>query len=208
MKADTPQKRSIPVAKLLYRFATGLHMDGQRRHNPRTGHVLPHYRDYFWNRYTRTRRAMVRHSVLWTTVLIVYGLTVAYAVTVYCLFAMVPFIVAWIVSKFTKHTTMRVNTVTSDGIPQSYRTLRPKYSRRVKRVASWRFKIHPPTDAPIPGDWERPILAQLSEDGVGDVRTLRRPLTPPQDLDDLLKEQGPQAGREATHKRNAKRRLG
>lgn len=204
---EAAPKRSIPVAKLLYRFATGLHMDGQRRHNPRTGHVLPHYRNYFWNRYTRSRRAMWRHTILWGLVLIAFGLKVDRSVTLYWLAASVPFIVACFVYKITAHMTMRVRTTDSDGVPQSYRTLRPKYSRRVKRVAAWRVKIHPPSDQPIPPDWEKPIKAQLAEDGVTPVTSIRQAFAPPRDLDELLKEQGANTGREATHKRNANRKV-
>lgn len=203
-----PPKRSIPVAKLIWRFATGLHMDGKHRQNYRTGHVLPQYRNYYWNRYRRWERAWWRFLAVWALSLIGYGLVAYYAITIYCLCAATPFIIAIGIHKFLKHTTIRVRTTTTDGIPISYRTLRPKHYRRLRNIKNaLRFKIRPPADAPIPPEWEKPIRAQLTEDGEGDVRVLRRPLEQPKDLDELLKEHGPKGSRETTHKRNANRRL-
>lgn len=200
-------QRSVITAVLLWRFFTGHHMDGKRRKNYASGKVLPQYRDYAWNRLTRPQRAWWRLLVIWALSLLGYGLVVHRAATLYVLVASIPFVVAFMLYRAVQRFTVRSN-FTHDGVTETHRTLRPKYYRRLMRLRRWRFKLRPPTDEAIPPDWERPIKAQLAEDGVAPVTTLRRPLQPPMDIDELLAQNGPKDSRGATHRRNAKRRLG
>jgi len=204
MTEDRPR---IPVAKLLYRFATGLHMDGKRRKNPATGKVSPIYRNYYWNRIGRGRRASWRLGISVAGIAIAYGLLASRSLTEYCLLATLPFIAAWIARKISLNLFQRMRHIADDGVEEIFWSLRPKWFRRLERVRRMRIKLRPPTEAPIPQDWQRPILAQLGDEGISDVRQLRRPLTPAIPLDELLKQNPPKDSRHKTHTRNAGRRL-
>lgn len=81
-------------ARFAWRFATGAHMDGRVRRNNRTGRVLPRYTDWYWNRWSRLKRAVVRHAVMLSCGLLAYGLATIELVTIVLLLSMVPF-AAW-----------------------------------------------------------------------------------------------------------------
>lgn len=200
MEAD--QRRSIPVIRLLWRHFTGLHYDGRRRKNGRGGKVLPQYRDYYWNRYSRGRRAAWRHGLTWGLLGITYGLIVARSITLWCLLAWVPFICVWAGAKTLRHVARRVTAIDHDGVSETYWTLRPKYAAYVRRVRSWRWRWHGPVDEPLPALYERPTLAQIADDGGEPVTRLRRPV----DMGELLKSQGPADRRSRTIKRSMERR--
>lgn len=195
-------RRPIPVGKWLYRFLTGLHMDGKNRKNYRTGKVLPQYKDYFWNRYSRPRRLLWRLVISWLFIAILIGLREERAVTTFLMLACVPFIGAYIIRQTKRHYMQTVKVTSAEGAEERYVTLRPKYARRLTKLR-FHIRVNPPGDKPVPPDWERPIRAQMTEP----VQQLRMPLQPPRDLSDLLAEQGSADSREATHKRNARRGL-
>ena len=201
-KLLTPEPtRSIPVGKLMYRFLTGLHMDGKQRKHFHTGKVMPQYKDYFWNRYTRPRRAFLRLLISWLFIAILIGLREERALTTYLMLACVPFIGAYLWYKAVQHFTQLTKYTNGDGVEGKYITLRPKYARRLTKLR-YHIRVHAPDDKPVPADWMKPTLAQLAEDGEAPVRQLRMPRT----LEDMLAEHGP-GGREQTHKRNARRGL-
>lgn len=175
----------------LWRYFTGAHMDGKRRANRQNGKVLTIYRDYYWNRYSRQRRAAWRHGITWSMLALAFGLVVNKSATMFCVLAMVPFVLVWFGWKVRGHLARRMRHVDDDGVEDVYWTLRPKYSRMIRKASRMRIKLRHSGDLPINAELERPILAQLAEEGIGDVRTLRRPLDGPKDLDELLAEHGP-----------------
>lgn len=69
------QRRSSAVWTLLVRFFSGQYLDGQVRQT-RNGVVLPKYVDYYWNRWTRGRRAMWRNGIFWPAIALTIGLLV------------------------------------------------------------------------------------------------------------------------------------
>lgn len=201
-----PPSKIRPTVKILYRFITGLHLDGKQRRNFRTGKVMPQYRDYFWNRYSRPRRAFYRICGTTIVIAILYGAKQNVAATQYCLLAFVPFLVAWISAKTIRRLTQRIRYQDSSGAQSTYITLKPSIARRLTKLRV-HIRVHPPGDKPVPGEWEKPIRAQMAEDGIAPVQSLRMPIEQPRDLSELLAEQGAQTGRERTHRRNAGRGL-
>lgn len=72
----------MTIGALLWRFATGAHLDGKVRCNLRTGRVLPHYSDWWWNRWGRGKRATARHATLVISSLAGWGLVTEWFTTV------------------------------------------------------------------------------------------------------------------------------
>lgn len=72
----------MTTGALLWRFTTGAHLDGKVRRNERTRHVLPHYADWYWNRWSRPKRAAVRHATWIGLALTGWGLATEWFTTV------------------------------------------------------------------------------------------------------------------------------
>lgn len=195
-------------AVLLYRFLTGLHMDGKTRRHPQSTKVKPQFKDWWWNRTTRPRRVAIRLAITGALLGIAIGRFADWWLTLFVLTALSPFallvILRFIVNKLTVVTSFH----DSDGAPERYRHLRPKYARRVRAIRGWRFKIHGPTaDTIQPGTPEyMNALAENAEDGLEPVTRMARPLGI---ADMQAEEAAPKGkGRGRTIRRSVERRAG
>lgn len=161
-----------------YRFVTGLHMDGKTRRLPQSTKVKPQFKNWWWNRTTRPRRAGIRLLVVCVIGGLAIGRLVDWWLTSFVGLAVLPFalivVLRILLRKFTTVTTFH----DSDGAPDRYRSLRPQYARKVRAIRYRRFKLSPPsTDVIQPGTPEyMNALAENAEDGLPPVTRMSRPL--------------------------------
>lgn len=192
------------VLKIIYRFSTGLHLDGKRR---TTGgkypKVLPRYKNYFWNRYSRQKRAIIRWIILGMFVGILAGFREDSKFTSFGLLAFLPFAVSAIFRKILNIFTTITRYTDSDGIPDQYRSLRPKYARWVGSLRSRRFRLFPPATTMAADDIARSVRAINAEEGGEPISQVMRP------LGELIANEGnPNRGRTRTINRKHGRRAG
>jgi hypothetical protein len=171
---------------LFYRFVTGLHMDGKIRRLPQSTKVKPLFKNIWWNRTTRPRRSLIRLSVVFIFAGICIGRFADWWLTQFVLLAVTPFALTWLLRFALKRFTVVTSYSDSDGVPDRYRHLRPKYARRVRAIRGWRFRLHGPTaDTIDPSTPEyRNALAEAAEDHLEPVTRISRPLG----MEDMLTE--------------------
>ena len=156
-----------------WRYFTGAHMDGKvRRH--RKGSVLPRYRDYYWNRYSRSRRALIRNACFWVFAAFLYGTKVDWPDTKYSVLTVMPFIGFLIFRKLVRIFTVQTRFSNSDGVEEIYRTLRPRWRRRLERLRPPKIRWRLPDGGPISSEEARPILAENALEGGAPITSLRR----------------------------------
>jgi hypothetical protein len=160
--------------RLLWRFFTGLHLDGKRRSRGRgAATVLPQYSDYFWNRYSRQRRALWRNLLFWVTLLATFGLIIDRHLTIYAILAFTPFAVMFASKKLLDSLTMVTNWSDSDGVSSKYRILRPKVRRHIARLKPAKIRVGLPDGGEVAPDVQRAILAENAEDHGEPITNLR-----------------------------------
>lgn len=147
-------------------------MDGITRQHGR-GSVLPRYSNYFWNRYSRKKRAAIRHLLFWVTFGIVYGALVDWGATRYALLAVTPFILSRIVIKAVNLLTQEVKFTDSDGVTDSYRIMRPRVMAQIKKLKPPRIRLGLPDNGPVPQNLERAIMADNAEDHGEPIMSMR-----------------------------------
>lgn len=156
-----------------WRYFTGAHMDGKFRQH-RNGSVLPRYRDYYWNRYSRPKRALIRNLCFWTLTAFLYGVKVDWPDTKYAVLCALPFtgFIIWrkLVHIFTQKTTF----YNSDQVAETYRTLRPKWRKRFARLRPTKVRWKLPDGGPVSSEDARPILAENAIEGGAPITSLRR----------------------------------
>ena len=167
------KRRGVPAIVHLYRFFTGHHLDGKRRQHRQSGKVLPAYRDYYWNRYGRGKRALIRNIVFWFVSIFGFIFWRNQRLAEWLLCAFLPFAGWWVCRKARKHFFVQTSTTDSDGVPEVYWHLRPKYYRRVQKLRARRVKLSPPASDVMPAEFQRPTLAAIAEDGGDPVTSLR-----------------------------------
>ncbi len=203
------QRPRIPKGRILWRFFTGAHMDGKKRQRGRRGAVSPLYRNYFWNRYSRPRRAAWRNGIFWSLVLIAYGMTQDSGATIYGILAVTPFLGLWVSRKLLIIFTQVNRFTNSDGVPETYRSLRPKYSRRVWAIkAKIRFRVHQPLVETITDPTERAAILALNAEEHGEpITALGRPMA---GMAELITTEGAPKGERRWKNRgpNGRKRVG
>lgn len=160
---------------LAWRYFTGLHMDGRTRKTARHGTVLPRYSSYFWNRYTRRRRAMWRHAAFWCVLATGYGLVVARGLTVDAVLWATPFAVFILFRKLVDMLTQVVSFQDGDGVKTNYRILRPQIRKRLTKHRPAKIRVSLPDGGPVPPEIERAILADNAEDHGEPILEMRLP---------------------------------
>lgn len=198
------------VIVLWWRFITGLHMDGKTRRLPQTSKVKPQFHNWYWNRISRPKRAGYRISAVLIIEGIIVGRLVDWWLTSFVLLAVSPFVALWILRFLLRRFTVVTTFHDSDGAPERYRHLRPKYAKKVRAIRSKRFKLYPPTsDTMMPGTAEYSnALAEAAEDRLEPVTRISRPL----DMGDMLtelatpKDEARGSGRGRTIRRAVERR--
>jgi hypothetical protein len=196
------------MLRYVWRFGTGLHMDGKRRarRNPGTGKysVLPTYKPYYWNRYSRARKTAWRHGLLWPGLAAIYGSFVAPKDVVFSVLAILPFLCFWLWRKALKIFTQTSRTTNSDGVEEIFRSLRPKYYRKVQKIRTRRFRLAPPDSDMVEPEIGKAIMAENAEDGGSPVISIRRPIG---DFAEVLKSEGsPKNNRGRTVRRSVEKR--
>lgn len=195
---------------LMYRFLTGLHMDGKTRRLAQSTKVKPQFKPIWWNRTTRPRRAGIRIGTVLVIAGIAFGRIVDWPLTSFVLLAVSPFVALAVLQFVLRKLTVVTTFHDSDGAPERYRHLRPKYAKRVRALRARRFKLHPPTaDAIMPDTAEyRNALAENAEDGLPPVTRLSRPLGHEDMLVELAtpKDERKGSGRGRTIRRSVERR--
>lgn len=164
--------------RFLYRYFTGLHLDGKVRKLPQSKKVKPQFKNYFWNRYSRPKRAAWRMAGFIVFVGIPAGYILDWWLTRFVLLSVSPFVALWLAKKLLNELTTVTRFTDSDGATDQYRSLSRKWFRRWQRIRGWRFKVAPPmAEAMMPGTAEHmAILAENAEDGGAPVVRLERPL--------------------------------
>jgi hypothetical protein len=159
--------------RYIWRFMTGLHMDGKRRQHHGKTTVMPQYRDYFWNRYTRWQRARWRISV----VLGLLGFAILYfhhrGFAQFIGAAFLPFLGYWIWRKILATFTIIQPFTDHDGVRKEYRTLHHKWHRELQKVKPRRFAISLPDDGPVDPEVAKAILAENAESYGSPITSLR-----------------------------------
>src|SRR6266496_845911 len=198
------------VILLWWRFITGLHMDGKQRRLPQTSKVKPQFHNWYWNRISRPKRAAYRVSA----VLIIDGIAIGrfldWWLTSFVLLAVCPFVGLWFLRFLLRKFTVVTRFHDSDGATEAYRSLRPKYAKKVRAIRERRFKLYPPTaDTMQPGTPEYSnALAEAAEERLEPITRISRPL----DMGDMLTElgtpedEGRGSGRGRTIRRAVERR--
>lgn len=182
-----------------YRYFTGAHMDGKKRQHG-NGSVLPRYRDYYWNRYRRGKRALIRNLCFWVLVGVLYGWRTDWPDTKFVVFSVIPFLLfrGWV--KLVNVFTMQTRFTDSDQHEEVYRIMRPVWRKRIARLRPPRVRWKLPDGGPIASDDARPILAENAVDGGAPITSLRR-------LGDTVEAlSSPQDSRTRTIMRNYKRK--
>lgn len=183
-----------------WRFITGQHLDGKARRNIRSGKVKPQFRDIYWNRIGRPRRAgwrLLTFGVLAGTLI---GGFEDWWLTRFVLLAVSPFLALFVCRNLWNRLARKVTSYNSDGSPEVYWTLRPKWAKRIRRIREFRFRPlrQPEGEVIRPESTEsRAVLAEMAEDSLDPVTGLRRMLET---------EAAPKDGRARTMARRAPRR--
>lgn len=157
--------------KIIYRYFTGLHLDGKLRQS--RGLVLPRYTDYFWNRYSRKRRALWRNLGFWGLAALTYGLLTDRGITTFAVSAFAPFLAFTIARKILDALTQVTSYADSDGVTERYRVIRPKVLRWIRKVRPPKVRVALPDKGAIPPDIARAIMAENAEDGGEPITNLR-----------------------------------
>lgn len=131
------------LIRLIWRFFTGAHLDGRLRKH-RGGPVKPMFADIYWNRISRRKRALWRNLGFFGFWFLAFGLLTDRTLTVFCVLAILPFIFARFVKLAFNRFTMVTKATTGDGVIEEYRTLRPKYAKRIKRLKPRPFRLQLP----------------------------------------------------------------
>jgi hypothetical protein len=131
---------------LLWRFFSGKHLDGRHRQHGHGG-VMPRYSNYFWNRYSRRKRAVIRGTVFAVCAAIAYGRFADWRDTTYALLAVAPFAMTRLVMIVVKAATQVVKVTGSDGVLVRYRIVRPTVLRSIRRLRPARLRIGIDDDA-------------------------------------------------------------
>lgn len=156
-----------------WRFFTGAHMDGKfRRH--RNGSVLPRYRDYYWNRYSRPKRALIRNICFWVLTGFLYGAKVDWPDTKYAILCVLPFALWRVWVKILNAVTQKTTFTNSDQMTEVYRTLRPKWRRRIARLKLTKIRWRLPDGGPVDPETARAVLAENAVEGGAPITMLRR----------------------------------
>jgi hypothetical protein len=166
------------IFRTMWRFFTGLHMDGRRRHNS-SGSVLPQYSGYFWNRYGRKRKAFIRHLSFWLALGMGYGLLFQRHITEYAILAVTPFIIWWISSKILNALTQVTKFHDGDGVMETYRIVRPKVRCWITSHKPSKWRVSLPDGGPVPPEIARAILAENAEDNGEPIMGMRLPKAVP-----------------------------
>lgn len=177
MPVEAPIQRAsmtLVFLKLAWRFYSGHHMDGQRRRLA-TGKVMPQHTDYFWNRYSRPKRAFWRNLVFIFLSFLTYGLLYHETITIFCLLTFVPFVISRIFGKLGKTFTQVVYHSDADGFQTHYRVLRPKYRALLLRLKPTRIRFSPPDGGPVPPEYQKTILAENAVEHGDPISSLRIP---------------------------------
>lgn len=159
--------------RYVWRFFTGLHLDGKRRKTGR-GSVLPQYSGYFWNRYSRGRRAFFRNLMFWITLGTSYGLLFDRKITEFVLLAVSPFVLFAGCRKLLDAFTQVVNFSDTDGVTERYRIVRPKIRRWIGAHKPIKNRVALPDGGPVPPDVARAILADNMEENGEPILQLRQ----------------------------------
>lgn len=163
----------IPLPfRLLWRFFTGSHLDGKQRRRPR-GTVLPRYTNYFWNRYSRPKRALWRNAIFWATIGFTYGLLFDRKFTSFVGLALLPFAGLAIFRKTLDSLTQVVRFQNSDGVSENYRILRPQIRQKLATLKPAKIRVKLPDAGPVPPDLERAIQADNAEEHGEPIMNLR-----------------------------------
>jgi hypothetical protein len=163
------------VWHILWRYFTGLHLDGKvRRTNRSGGSVLPRYSNYFWNRYSRRRKALWRNLFFWGIVLTMFGFSADRKLTIFALLAFTPFAGFVILRQLSSIFTQIVNYSDSDGVTEKYRVIRPQIRRRITSLKPAKFRISLPDGGPVPPEIQRAIMADNAEDGGEPITSMRQ----------------------------------
>ena len=183
--------------RLLWRFLTGLHLDGKTRRHP-NGKVKPQFKNIYWNRIGRPRRAGIRLLTVGIMLGIMVGRYADWWLTRFVLLAISPFACLWLARNIAKRLAQRVSFHDGDGVATTYWTLKPKYAQRVRALKQWRFHWFPPETTVITPDQPeaRAILADNAESGGEPATMMRRPLA-----ELLIEEAAPRDGRSRTMSR-------
>ena len=156
-----------------WRYFTGAHMDGKIRKH-RKGSVLPRYRDYYWNRYSRPKRALIRNLCFWTLAGILYGYKVDWPDTKFAVFSVLPFLAYRVWRKVVNAVTMQTTFTNSDQVTEVYRIVRPVWRARFARLRPPKIRWRLPDGGPVSSEDARPILAENALDGGAPITMLRR----------------------------------
>ena len=184
-----------------WRFFTGSHMDGKYRSH-RNGSVLPRYRDYYWNRYSRPKRALIRNLCFWVLVGVLYGWRTDWPDTKFAVFSVIPFLGwrGWV--KLVNVFTMQTRFTDSDQHEEVYRIMRPVWRKRIARLRPPKVRWKLPDGGVVDPQIARTVLAENAEDGGAPITSLRRAETVSEELS------GPQSTRVLTIMRNYRRKEG
>lgn len=184
-----------------WRYFTGAHMDGKfRRH--RNGSVLPRYRDYYWNRYSRPKRALIRNLCFWTLAAFLYGVKVDWPDTKFAVLSVLPFIGYRVWRKLVNTVTMQTSFTNSDQVTEVYRIVRPVWRARFARLRPPKVRWRLPDGGPVSSEDARPILAENAVEGGPPITALRRMASGAEALS------GPRSTRVATIMRHHRRKEG
>lgn len=97
------RSRPWPVLTLALRFFSGEYLDGQVRQT-RGGVVLPKYLNYYWNRWSRGRRALWRNTIFWATASFWTGMAISEIDTLLAVGFLVSFLLGRVYEVFTRTT--------------------------------------------------------------------------------------------------------
>jgi hypothetical protein len=163
------------VWMLAWRYFTGLHMDGKLRKTAKHGTVLPRYSSYFWNRYSRKRRALWRHVAFWGGLATAYGLVFDRNVTVYAALCFAPFVAFALIRRLVDMLTQVVAFQDGDGVRSNYRVIRPQIRRWITKHRPAKVRVSLPDGGPVPPEIARAIMAENAEDGGEPILAMRVP---------------------------------
>lgn len=161
----------MAILCIAMRFFTGQHLDGKRR--SQRGRVLPRYADYFWNRWSRKRRALWRNLVFWAIAGFAIGWFIDRPLALFSVAAFTPFAILWAINRGLNAVSIVVSFADSDGVTDRYRVVRPAVRRKISRVRPARWRVRLPDGGPVPPDLARAILADNAESGGSPVTSLR-----------------------------------
>lgn len=95
------RRRPWPILTLALRFFSGQYLDGQIRQT-RGGVVLPAYVNWYWNRWSRGRRAVWRNGVFWPVLGFTIGMMIDMTSTLLAIGYMVVFLLGRLYQYFAK----------------------------------------------------------------------------------------------------------